>query len=147
MLTTVEAQIADILLTRLASVPLDPPWAIANPGIAFPGQNADGSPKPMPTSFLEARILMNTNVNDGIADDSSTEFRGILQINVAAPTGEGVIPVLDVAGTVASHFERGSELVGHGLKIKVEGRPSIAPVIQDPGRMSIPVSVSFSVFA
>ena len=140
MPVAIEARIIDVLLTHLGAFPEQtPPIDIASRNAAFE-----------PTSgktFLAASVMFNTPVNRGVDDDSSTEFRGILQVTVAAPVILGLIEPLDLAGKVASHFERGTPLFGTGITIKIEGRPAVASPQQSTDRVRVPVSVNFSCFA
>lgn len=137
MTDSVEAKIATLLLSRVAALSITPPLSVSYPGVSF---------TPPAGTYLEVNLIPNTNVNRGLGSTDSTQFRGILQVTVVAPANGGIIAPTSIAGKIADHFERGTALADGTLQIKISGRPSIAPPIQDPDRISIPVSVNWYAF-
>lgn len=131
------AEISDVLLARLAALSLSPALPVAWPGRSF---------TPPSTAYLEPTILMNTNRNQFVADDSTTEFRGILQVTVVAPSGAGIISPVEIAGKVADHFERGAPMIGPTLTVKVDKRPDVASARVEADRIRVPVSISWFAF-
>jgi hypothetical protein len=139
MPASIEATIADALLSHLGDFPAQTPSIdIAYPDVPF--EPVSGR------TYLDTSLLFNAPANLGVADASCTEFRGILQVTVVAPAGRGIIAPIELAAKVADHFERGTSL-GTGPVIKIVGRPAIANPAQSPDRIRVPVSVSFSCFA
>jgi len=138
MAVSVEAKIANALLARLASFTHSPPLPVSYPGIAF---------TPPSGIYLHATLLSNANRNQFVGDHSSTEHRGILQVSVMAPRGSGIVAGMEIAGKIASHFERASHISGDGVVVHVSGRPSVATAIQEPDRINIPVSIFYFAFA
>lgn len=137
MAESVEAKISDLLLGHLAEFPQSPALPIAWPGLPF---------TPPSGTYLEATLIPNTNVNRGLGTDDSTQFRGILQVAVMASANEGIIAAMEIASHIADHFERGTALSEGTLRVKFEGRPSIAPYMQEPDRLRIPVSIRWHAF-
>lgn len=135
--TTIEGKIADLLLTRLGTLPFSPAYEIAYPNVPF---------DPPAGTYLEARILTNNTVNMFMADSDPDMFQGILQITVVAPNGEGIVSASDIAGEIAGDL-KAAQITGQGLTIKIEDRPSIAPSMQEADRIRIPVSARYRVFA
>jgi hypothetical protein len=137
MPTAIEAKIADALLARLAALSLTPSLPVAYPDIPF---------TPPSGTYLKAQLIPNTNRNQFVGDDSTTEYRGIFQVTVVAPSGKGAIASAEIAGKVADHFERGSPIMSGDLVVKVDGRPSVAPTMQSTDRIETPISVSWYAF-
>lgn len=138
MAESVEAKISDLLLGHLAEFPESPALPIAWPGLPF---------TPPSGTYLEATLIPNTNVNRGLGTDDSTQFRGILQVAVMAPANEGIIAATEIASLIADHFDRGASIQEGTLRVKIEGRPSIAPYMQEPDRLRVPVSIRWHAFA
>lgn len=99
------------------------------------------------TTYLDVDIIPVENVNIGIADGSTTEFQGILQIAVMAPLGGGIITPMEIAGAIADRFERNASITGEGLTVKIEGRPVFDSYLQDGDRIRLPVRVKYFVLA
>jgi hypothetical protein len=135
--TTIEGKIADLLLTRLGTLPFSPAYQIAYPNVPF---------EPPAATYLEARILTNRTVNLYFANSDPDMFQGILQITVVAPNGEGAVNASDIAGEIAADL-KAAQITGDGITIKIEDRPSLAPMMQDKDRIRIPVSARYRVFA
>ena len=138
MAVSVEARIADLLLAHLADLTFMPPLPIAYPGVAF---------NPPEGAYLEATLIPNTNLNRGLGPNDSTQFRGIFQVTVVAPNNAGIIAPTEMAAKIADHFERGTLIADGALRVKIDGRPSLAPPISDTDRMSIPVSIRWHAFS
>jgi hypothetical protein len=137
--SAIEGKIADLLLTRLGSLPFSPAYRIAMPnGATFEPTHRE--------TYLEARLLPNTTVNLYFADTDPDMFQGILQVTVVAPRGEGMVNASDIAGEIAADL-KAAQIIGQGLTIKIEDRPSLAPMMQDGDQIRIPVSARYRVFA
>lgn len=134
---TPQAEISDLLLARLAALSLTPALPVAWPGRPF---------TPPSSAYLEATILMNTNRNQFVADDSTTEFRGIMQVTVVAPSGAGIISPVELAGKVAQHFERGAPMANANLTVKIDKQPDVASARVEVDRVRVPVSISWYAF-
>lgn len=136
-MATVEAEISDVLLARLAALTFSPALPVAWPGLPF---------TPPSGAYLVAAVVMNGNRNQFVGDDSTTEFRGILQVTVEAPSGGGIISSFEIAGKVAQHFERGTPMRGSSLTVKVDKRPDVASARVEADRIRVPISVSWYAF-
>jgi hypothetical protein len=134
---TVETIIYKALRNRLNGLTFDPPLPIAWPNFAF---------DPPPTTYLKVDILWNRNVNRGIAANSATERRGIYQVTVVAPANTGIVAPTNIAGVVAAHFTRGTPLNRDGIKVKIEGEPSLGPPLPSGDRIRLPISIGFYAF-
>lgn len=133
-----EAGIADALLTYLGTLTFSPAMPVAYPGVGF---------TPPAGTYLDATLLPNRPINRGVADDSTTEFRGILQVTVVAPAGAGVVSVYETAGKIVEFFERTKRIIGNGFTIRIMGRPSVAAPLQEADRVRIPVSIDYWAYA
>ncbi|MET3352375.1 UNVERIFIED_ORG: hypothetical protein ABID33_000258 [Xanthobacter viscosus] len=128
-----EAQIADALIWHLSQLVLTPARPIAWPGVPF-------SPT-VGVPFLSATHLPNTTSATGLAFDAGREFRGLFQVSVFWQPGKGIIEPLDLAGQVAGHFERGTRIARHGRMVEVNRPPDVAPPIEQPDWVQVPVTI------
>lgn len=142
MTLAIEAQIADLLLTHVedfcdAESPL---LAVAMPDVSF--EPVEGEP------YLDVTLLPNTTRNFALAPDGSSEYRGLLQVTVMWPAGQGqVLQALDLAGRIATHFAKDTRLVSADITVRSTAKPSIAPPMSEPGRLRVPVTVAYQCFA
>lgn len=140
MAMTPEAVIADLLFTRLQTLPEQ------TPPIEFAFAK-DGDPDYVPTAgvtYLLPQFLPNTNRNYAI-DEGATQFIGLFQVTVCFPSGRGEIKAREIAGAVVSHFAKGTRLWQDSLGVKIYERPSVAPAIEDGDRIRIPVTIPYTV--
>lgn len=133
----VETDIAEILMGRLMGYASAASLQVAWPNVSF---------TPPAATYLKADLLWNRNNNPGIADDSSTEHRGIFQVTIVAAANSGFKAPTNIAGAVAAHFERGAIPAVAGLKVRTEGKPSLGPSMQEADRLRLPVSIPFYAF-
>jgi len=138
MAGAVEVRITNLLFAHVGKLEITPPLPIAYPGLAF---------TPPAGTYLEVLMLPNVNINRGLAATDSTQFRGILQVTVVAPGNSGIVAPTAIASEIVEHFERGTQIFDESLRIKIEGRPSIATAIQEPERIRVPVSIRWHAFA
>ena len=137
----IEAQIADLLLSHVNAfcAAESPTLAVSMPDVPF--TPTEGEP------YLDVALLPNTTLNFAIADTGSSRYRGLLQIAVMWPSGQGgLLAALDLAGRVAAHFAKGTRLADT-IAVQSTSKPSIAPPMAEPGRLRIPVTVSYQCFA
>ncbi|MFG1364657.1 DUF4128 domain-containing protein [Xanthobacter versatilis] len=128
-----EAQIADALIWHLSQLVLTPARPISYPGMTF-------SPT-VGVPYLAATHLPNTTGATGLAFDSDREFRGLFQVSVFWPARKGIIEPFDLAGTLAVHFASGTRILRHGRVVEVNRPPTVAPAIEQPDWVQVPVTI------
>ncbi len=69
--------------------------------------------------------------------------RGVFQITLCYPLGNGAGAAEARAGLTRGHFWRGTVMVESGIRVLVTTTPRIAPGFQDDDRWCIPVSVTY----
>lgn len=131
--TLPEALIADALLWHLSQIALSPPRPIAWPGVRF--TPAVGTP------YLFAAHLPNMTTPTGLAFDAAREFRGLFQVSVFWPAGQGIVEPMELAGEVAAHFASGTRVERGGLVVEVNRPPEIAPPIEQPDWIQVPLTI------
>lgn len=137
-MATVEEEINEILFGRLA---------VIAQSLSLPIAPLDKPFTPPSGPYLRARTIRNTNRNQFVSDTSSTEFRGIFQIDVIGLTSTGVKAADALAGQIAKSFDRSTSLVGATLRLKSDKRPDVATAMIEVDRIRVPVSVFWHAFA
>jgi uncharacterized protein DUF4128 len=133
-----EAKILALLVARLKALTLTPALPIAwqNSKFDTPAGN-----------YLRAFILWNRNVNQFVANNSTTQYRGLLQVNLVAMIGTGLIEPTNICGAIAAHLERSNPMVGDDLTVRIEGKPYLSPAVGGPAdRTVFPVTASYYAF-
>lgn len=75
-------------------------------------------------------------------EELSTWHKGIFQVSVCYPSGDGTFKIETYAAALQRHFAAGTVLNRNGAKVRVRGKPSIAdPVTISP--YMVPVSIRF----
>lgn len=132
-ITGPDARIADALLWHLSQIDLTPARPLAWPGKSF-------SPV-VGTPYLFATYMPNATTSTGLAFNAPRDFRGLFQVSVFWPAGRGIVYPLELAGSVAAHFKMGTRIMRSGLKVELNQPPEVAPPIEQPDWLQVPVTV------
>lgn len=143
---TVETSIERALLARAATLPLSPALPIAWPNEHFPGLNAGGAQKPLPKSYLEVTHFPNKPDRIFISDQAH-ERRGILQVSLRTPIGEGPDAAREIAGRIAEHFAVDTRLARDGIAVRIYEAPEVHGGLAEDNHWHIPISVRYEAFA
>lgn len=137
--TTIEGAIPNMMMAHLGELPgHSPAIPMAFPGMGF--EPVAGVP------YIEVSHLPNTTISPFVAS-SGKRLRGIHQVTVVYPTGEGVVPAYDLAGEIVTHFQKGTfiygDVDGTRQRIQILTAPSVAPHLLDGSWVRVPVSIPF----
>lgn len=111
-----------------------------SPALATQWENAPYSPIPG-TPYQRVYVLWNDPINPEMG--TFTQERGILQISLAYPLGDGSASAAARAELIRDTFIRGASFSSGGVTVIVERTPEIAPAIIEPDRYVVPVRVRF----
>lgn len=139
MATYVETRIYEGLCERLSALTLSPALSIALPGKPFTPDAAAG--------YLRVTHLPNRAEQVTLGSDGYNQHRGIFQVDVLQPASAGIVVAAEIAGAVAAHFKRGTNITREGALIRVTAPPSIAQALQSAPFIQIPVSIPWAVEA
>lgn len=90
--------------------------------------------------YQKAHLLRSGGQSVGLSE-KTTVHRGILQVSLCYPTGDGTIKIETQAVALQAHF-KGRVLTRDGVKIKIRGKPEIGgPVSTSP--YVVPVSIRY----
>lgn len=142
-MATVESIIPGLLMARLAELVVTPALSVAWPDAAFPGLNSDGTEKPKPPAYLRVQFLPNDTDRLFIGNGEPHRFKGLFQVSVVWPAGQGIVAPLDIAGKIVEHFAEGSRFpIGAGV-LRIDKRPSVARPLQEADHIQIPVTIEW----
>ena len=132
-----DAIIFKALTDRLLAMPEVLP--VAAPNIVFPpaGQQT-------PAKYLRLAFLPNQTRQITVGDDPQQK-RGLIQVSVVWPVGQGIIAALDVADQVIDHFMN-QTLFASGVRITISSEPWAAGPLQDGDRVQVPVTIPYIAF-
>jgi hypothetical protein len=133
-ITTPAAAIPELFLARLALFGTAQSLKIANPDVPFSTTDK---------AYLQAAHLPNRPIDQFLDDDDDPLFAGIFQVTVVWDAGEGIIEPNEMAGKLVEFFRRGTSMWGHGMKVRVQETPTVAPHQQEPSRIRIPVTIRY----
>lgn len=115
-------RIAELLESRIAVICSSLGLPVAWPNIAFiPPDNA---------AYGRIYILPAQTVGQDLEGQLRT-YQGILQLNIIAPAGSGVVLARGLAKSVADAFPEGLPLVDGELTVYINGPPQVRQPIQD----------------
>lgn len=133
-----EAVIIDALFDHLKTVALPAGAKIAWPGMDF---------IPEPTKpYLQVRLLKNDPIQPRIRFGAQPIRRGILQVSVFWPSGQGIVKASELAGKVCDLFVRGTSLTKGSVKVRIMEEPRVASDIQETAWLQVPVSINWIVY-
>ncbi|ASP84317.1 hypothetical protein CDO26_06655 [Sinorhizobium meliloti] len=112
---------------------------IAAPNVVFPSAG-----QPLPAKYLRLAFLPNQTRQITMGNDPQQK-RGLFQVSVVWPVGQGIIGALDVANQVIDHFKNQS-LFASGVKITISSEPWAAGPLQEGERVQIPVTIPYIAF-
>ena len=79
-----------------------------------------------------------------LGDAGRNRFRGLWQVSVYVPEGQGLRKGLATAQEAADHFKRGTVLEGaSGIIVRILKPPVIGPSITEPPYVQIPVTIEY----
>ena len=91
-------------------------------------------------AYLQVNQLRNTPIEYGIANDIR-EDRGILQVTVVCPGGNGKVAAVALASRVSEHFSIDLEIELAGYDLSIQNHPTVHTGIPDEGWYRVPVSI------
>ncbi|MPT25132.1 MAG: hypothetical protein E2577_20380 [Starkeya sp.] len=139
MATSTEARIKALLFARLGTLT----GAAAALPIAWP--NKSFTP-PASGKFLRVDFIPNRVDRLEIASDGAHQLRGLLQVSVMWPKGEGTDAPLDIAGAIVAAYPVDLPLWDGDVSVRVYERPAVAGVIVEDQRVMIPVTILWEEF-
>ncbi|MQW72167.1 hypothetical protein GHK50_05530 [Sinorhizobium medicae] len=137
MAVGIDAIIFKALTDRLLAMPQVLP--VAGPNIVFPPAGQQMPPKYLRLAFLPNQTRQITMGND------PQQKRGLVQVSVVWPVGQGIIGALDVADQVIDQFKN-QTLFASGVKITISSEPWAAGPLQEGERVQIPVTIPYIAF-
>lgn len=132
------ALIRKALLGRLATLPVSP---------ALPVVDAENTPfKPkVGEAYLEAVFIPNETNTVFVGDRDPKQYQGFLQVTVVTPRLKPPVDPFEVAGTIISHYRKGTRLSGGpGVTVRILREPWASQPIPDEGWRRVPVSIPYS---
>ncbi|ASP63399.1 phage tail terminator-like protein [Sinorhizobium meliloti] len=112
---------------------------VAAPNVVFPAAG-----QPLPPKYLRLTFLPNQTRQITMGNDPQQK-RGLFQVSVVWPVGQGIIGALDVADQVIDHFKNQS-LFASGVKVTISSEPWAAGPLQEGERVQIPVTIPYIAF-
>lgn len=90
-----------------------------------------------------ADYLLPARTDNPSMGRSHARYLGIYQVSVDAPSSGNPVVLRNLANDLAAHFPRGHTMTQAGQRVWVTRTPSIGPLINDSGRMTRAVSISY----
>lgn len=116
---------------------LSPSLATAYENIAF---------KPTPgTAYQRVNLLPNTPIDHALTADV-VELRGLFQVTLCYPLGDGRGAAQLRAQAVSDHFAPVQWLTEGAIKVVIDSTARIATAFEDGDRWCLPVTVAWRVF-
>ncbi|WP_428029810.1 DUF4128 domain-containing protein [Ancylobacter sp.] len=139
MATSTEARIKALLFARLGTL------TGAAGALPLAVQNVNFTP-PASGKFLRVDFIPNRVDRLEIASDGAHQMRGLLQVSVMWPKGEGIDDPYDIAGAIVAAYPVDLPLWDGDLRVRVYERPAVAGVIVEDQRVMIPVTILWEEF-
>lgn len=131
------ADVRKALFDHLETLPVSPALDIVD-SAGVPYKPKVGRP------YLEVVFAPNETNTDFVGDDDPKRYEGFLQVTVVAPRADANFDPYEVAGTIISHYKKGTRLSGGpGVVVKILREPWASQPIPDEGWRRVPVSIPY----
>src|SRR5690606_2309395 len=107
-----------------------PKMQTAYPGIGFT--------PPSSGAWLELQWFPNQTQNYGVANDAPSFLQGFAQLSVCYRPGGGIVSGSALTDQIIAAFAKGTVI---WQRVRVYRKPWTASIIQDPERISHPVTI------
>ena len=131
-MTATNTQIAKELFRKLNEAALGYP-------VGWPGD--DGFTPPATGIWLEAMVMPNTGIDNGLAPTDVTVPQGLFQVAVYDRPGRGILAVNRAADEVKAAFPKNATITG---LVRVQRSPWSFEIQPDAARLSVIVTVTYS---
>lgn len=128
------AIVAGLLLARCETLSVGTPvLPVAMPEMSFT--------PPTDNKYLRVDFFANKPAWEGLGPE--TMDQGLLQVVVVWPWRRGIVAPRRIARDVMSHFPKGLDLTGSGVKVTINKAPwAASPILEEPVSMT-PVTISW----
>lgn len=117
-------------------------WAAArSPVLRIAWQNTPFTPASGETYLQPFLLPAETDSADLKGDHRA--YRGVFQVSITAPINAGVGAALGVAAELNTLFPVNGRYTSAGVTTQIIGPASAGPAIQEPDRLTIPVSIPY----
>jgi hypothetical protein len=143
---TLETDIAEAFLTHLGAAGTSPNFTSSVTSPATPlAVPLFGYTPTAGTAYLEAHPVLRADPDTFGLSDQTALHRGIYQVDAVVPDNVGELPGLRLAEAVRDRFRYLTEILVGTVKLRVSGKPAIAPVVKDAPWCRFPVSIPYLV--
>ena len=97
--------------------------------------------KPVVDRHYQAVYLLPAEPNNYSMGDGSRQERGIFQVSLLYPSGQGTTGAGARAEMIAALFRRGASFTKNGITVQIERTPEIADGREDDDRWMVPVKI------
>ena len=91
----------------------------------------------------QAAYLLPAEPNNYSMGDSSRQERGVFQVSLMYPPGQGSAAAGARAEMIATLFRRGASFTKDGITVQIERTPEIADGREDGDRWMVPVKIRY----
>jgi hypothetical protein len=131
--TYTEGKVLEAFLSGLNSLSLG--YSIAWPNVNFTPTAGAG--------YLRASLLPAQSDQVTLGTAGRNRLRGLFQVAVVWPQGKGEVAPMDLAGRIIAGLKRGTIITNGGINVRVLSPPYVAPPVQEPDWVNIPVYVPY----
>ena len=133
MATYAETKVLEGFADTLDGLGLSEP--IAWPNLPFSRPSSGG--------YVSLAILPAETTQLTLGASGKNRLRGLCQISVHWPQGQGMVEPTELAGSIIAGFKRGTVITRESMNVRIVRPPYLAGEIQESDWVSIPVSIPF----
>lgn len=140
MAAFIDTRIVEALCEHLGQ--LSPRYPVQWPDVKFePPTESDGHGGTRPAPYLRASF-MPAEITSSVGHGSNIH-RGLFQVDVFYPRGQGLPNGMEVAGSIKEWFARNTNISRESANVRIVKEPSIGTPIEEDKLLHIPVRVTY----
>ncbi|RKD68972.1 phage tail terminator-like protein [Rhizobium sp. WW_1] len=140
MADSVEKKIYQALLTKVQALPL-PTGMTQSANVALP--NAPFTPTAT-TKFISVEVHFNRSIETDLSLVMDPIRQGFMRCNVMWPKGAALVDGIDLAGSIAAFFRRGTKLLRADTQVRIDEAPEVGVVVTGDTHVTVPVTIRWN---
>ncbi|TWB61695.1 uncharacterized protein DUF4128 [Rhizobium sp. ERR 922] len=142
MADSIEKKIYQALLLKVQALPL-PTGMTQAANVVLPGVTFTPTAT---TKFISVEVHFNRSIETDLSLVLDPIRQGFMRCNVMWPKGTALVDGVDLAGSIAAFFKRGTKLLRTDTQVRIDEAPEVGVVVTGDTHQTIPVTIRWTCY-